>query len=269
MRFIGFCVLVHFFALSALSLTGANPPAGSRSAGMAHASVALTDLWSVHHNQAGLAFAESPAVGFYHQGGYVREMDHQALVVLVPVFSGAVATSCICYGYEHYQELKAGIAYGRLLAANLAAGIQLDYFRTRFSGDFQDVDLVTFEAGVHLRVNDHWSVATHVFNPLSYESPRRNGYLPSVYRMGVLWAPYGQWTMLVEVEKRPRSALVSKVALEYELTPCFCLRSGLSLDPVLHCFGLGYAWSSFQADLAFSFHSLLGRLPNFSLSYVF
>jgi len=71
------------------------------------------------------------------------------------------------------------------------------------------------------------------------------------------------------VEKRSRSAPMLKAALEYELTPCFCLRSGLSLDPLLHCFGLGYAWSSFQADLAFSFHPLLGRLSNFSLSYVF
>lgn len=264
-----FFSLVPFFGLSVLTLAAGNPPAGSRSAGMANASVVLTDLWSVHHNQAGLAFAESPAVGFYHQAGYVREMDHQALVVLVPVFSGALATSCIFYGYEHYQEIKAGIAYGRPLAANLSAGVQLDYFRTRFSGDFQDVDQVTFEVGMHLRVNDHWSLATHIFNPLTYEQAGRNLYLPAVFRLGVLWAPYGQWTMAVEVEKRSQSGLVPKMALEYKLTPCFCLRSGVSLDPVYHCFGLGYAWSRFQADLAFTFHPLLGRLPNFSLSYAF
>ena len=42
-----------------------NYPLGARSAGMATASVVLTDIWSSANNQAGLGYIEQPAAAVY------------------------------------------------------------------------------------------------------------------------------------------------------------------------------------------------------------
>ena len=70
-----------------------NHPSGARSSGMAHASVMLPDFWSFHHNQAGLPFLKRMALGFYHQSGFVREMNHQALALVIPADRSAIAGS--------------------------------------------------------------------------------------------------------------------------------------------------------------------------------
>ena len=54
-----FCVL--FILLNSLFLKAANDnlPVGARSAGMAHASICVNDVWAVQHNQAALANLKS------------------------------------------------------------------------------------------------------------------------------------------------------------------------------------------------------------------
>ena len=269
MRCVGIFLLMQMSFLGHIMAAGYDHPAGARSAGMAHASVAVTDLWCFDHNQAGLAYIENLSLGFFHQSGYVPEMDHQALALLVPVSSGALAGSYTHYGYKHYHESKAALAYGRCLAKNLAAGIQLDYFHTRISGIYGSVHQLTFEVGVHFRINEQWSVATHLFNPLARVGEVKGKPLPVIFRLGAAWKPSLALLMLVEVEKDLEQQAIPKLAAEYELIGNFHLRTGVSLNPALHCFGLGYAWKGFQVDLAFSFHPTLGRIPNFALSYAF
>jgi len=269
MRCVGIILLVKMSLLAPVMASGDNHPAGARSAGMAHASVALTDLWCFCHNQAGLAYVQALSLGFFHQSGYVPEMDHQSLALLVPVSSGSLAASYTHYGYKHYRESKVAMAYGRYLAENFSAGIQLDYFHTRVSGIYGSARQVTFELGMHLRVNGRWSVATHLFNPLGSLNRQVGETLPVIFRLGAGWEPSDRLVVLVEVEKDLERQSVPKLAIEYELARRFCLRTGVAFQPMLHCFGVGYAWEGFQADLAFSFHPLLGRIPNFSMSYVF
>jgi len=269
MRCVGIFLLIQMSFLMQVTASGDNHPAGARSAGMAHASVALTDLWCFYHNQAGLAYIEALSLGFSHQAGYIPEMDHQALALLVPVPSGALAGSYTQYGFKHYQESKTALAYGRYLAKNFSAGIQLDYFHTRISGIYGSAHQLTFEAGMHFRVNGQWSVGTHFFNPLGAIKGGNGELLPVIFRLGALWKPSAPLLMLVEVEKNLEKQAIPKLAAEYQLISNFCLRTGVSLNPALHFFGLGYARKGLQADLAFSFHPTLGSIPNFALSYAF
>ena len=269
MRCVGIFLLLGGCVLSPHMVFPDNHPAGGRSAGLAHASVVLRDMWCFHHNQAGLANVENHGLGLYHRAGYLKEMDHQSLFFLFPVASGGMAASCSCYGYEHYQQIKVGFAYGRWLGKNFSAVIQLDYFRTRISGCPGRVDALSFEAGVQFRVNAQWLVAAHFFNPLTWEVTGNDHFLPSIFRVGAGWQPAGPWLMLVEVEKELERPAVPKLALEHELAPGLFLRTGISWNPVLQCFGLGYCWKGFQLDLAFCVHPYLGSEPNFSLSYVF
>jgi len=263
-----FLVLEMAFAFRAGAVND-NHPAGARSAGLAHASVMLSDFWCFHHNQGGLPYVRDLMVGFHHHPGFVREMAHQSLAVIVPTHSGSLAGSFSYYGFEHCHQTKAGLAYGRYLASNLTAGIQLDYFHTRITGIYGRQTLLTFEAGVQYRVNEKWRLGVHLFNPIPKKRVRYEEPTPRIYRLGAAYQFSENLLFCLEVENDPKKELISKMAIEYELVPLLSLRTGIAFRPFLNYFGMGYRWQGLQADLAFSFHPTLGHVPNFSLTYAF
>ena len=44
---------------------------GGRSAAMGHSSVMLSDVWSTHHNQAGLGWLNRPVAGVFFQNRFL------------------------------------------------------------------------------------------------------------------------------------------------------------------------------------------------------
>jgi len=250
---------------------GENQPVGARSAGIAHASVMLDDFWCFHHNQAALAYIHDLSVGFHHQSGYVKEMDHQTMAVIVPAASGSLAASVNCYGYRHYRQTKAALAYGRQLARFFTAGVQIDYFNTTIAGIYGESHYLTFETGLHYRINKRWCVGAHLFNPVRTFSGGKHQavQMPTVFRAGAGVSFSGRGFLCFEAEKDLGKKVIPKLALEYELAPKFYVRTGVSLNPVLNCFGMGYTWKGLQADIAYAFHPFLGRIPNFSMTYAF
>lgn len=244
-------------------------PIGARSAGMANAGVMLPDFSSVFHNQAGLAFLESFSVGFHHKSGFVKEMDRQAMAVLIPTSTGTLASSFSCYGYSHYHETKLGLAFGKFLAKDMAAGIQIDYFNTKITGIYGRADILTFEAGLMFKMMDHLYIGTHVFNPARVGIGEVKENIPTVFRLGVGYRFTEDVLFCLEGEKDMERALIPRVGLEYQPVIGFFIRTGMSVNPVMNFFGLGYSWESFRADMAFSYHQILGYMPDFSLRYEF
>jgi hypothetical protein len=229
----------------------------------------LSDFWCFHHNQGGLPYVRDLMVGFDHHAGFIREMDRQALAVVVPTHSGSLAGSFSYYGFKHYHQTKLALAYGLQLARGLTAGIQLDYFHTRITGVYGHRRHLTFEAGAQYRVNEKWYLGAHLFNPFRQKSGPYQEAAPSVYRLGAACRFAQNLLFCLEVEKDPEQPLIPKMAMEYELVPLLFLRTGIALHPMLNCFGVGYGRPGLQADVAFSFHPALGYVPNFSLTYAF
>jgi len=263
-----FPVLVMVFAFRAGAVND-NHPAGGRSAGLAHASVMLADFWCFHHNQGGLPYVRNLMVGFHHHSGFVREMAHQSLALIVPTSSGSLAGSFSYYGFSHYHQTKAAVAYGLHLSGRLTAGIQLDYFHTRIAGIYGRQRLFTFEAGVQYRVNEKWQLGAHLFNPVRQKAGLYEEAAPCILRLGAAWRFSENLLFCLEAEKDLEQQVMPKMAIEYELVPLLFLRTGIALEPVLNSFGVGYCWQELQADLAFSFHPSLGQVSNFSLTYAF
>ena len=242
---------------------------GARSAGMGNAGVMLSDFSSVFNNQAGLAFLRTVSVGFHHRSGFVREMDRQALGIVVPTSSGTLASSFSYYGYSHYHETKAGLAYGRYLAKNLAAGVQIDYFNTRITGIYGSADVLTFEAGMMYKVTEQFYVGSHVFNPVRMGIGEMEEAIPTVFRLGIGYHFTETVLVCLEAEKDLEKEVIPKVGIEYQPLGGVFIRTGMSANPVMNFFGMGYSWSSFHVDVAFSYHQILGYLPDFSLRYEF
>ena len=114
--FISFCIFQSAIAAD-------NYPVGARSAGVANASVTYSDVWSVYHNQAGLALLKDISVGTYFENRFlISQLGLRSFTAAVPVGNvGTFGLSGTFFGYSAYSEKKAGLAYAKKLGDNVSS----------------------------------------------------------------------------------------------------------------------------------------------------
>src|SRR5580765_6641263 len=90
---------------------------GARSGAMGNSSVTLSDAFSVFNNQAGMAFLKGFSAGLFSKREFsVSELTYSAGGVTLPTKSGVFGLNASYYGFESYNEKKAGLAYARLFS---------------------------------------------------------------------------------------------------------------------------------------------------------
>ena len=263
------------FASLCLSLpvtaTGENFPIGTRPAALANTYVMQSDLWSVYHNQAGLGFYPHFSLGFHHENKFVvDEFSLHALGLTYPVKPGTIGFSYSYFGYENYNVSKVGLGFGKSFGSDFSAGLQLNYHYTYIAGDFESESNVSVEGGIQYKPAKNISIGAHLFNPArSKSSYYQNDTLTTSFKTGVGYSPSERLFIGVEVEKHLNRELIFKSGIEYRIIESLYLRTGISTNPVMNTFGLGYKIGKISADIAFTRHQILGFTPHFSLQIEF
>jgi len=245
-----------------------NYPLGARSAGMATASVMMTDIWASANNQAGLGYLEHPAAALYYENRLnVKSLSLQAGAFAIPVKSTTVGVNYRYFGYSKYNELKFGLAVGKRLGEKFALGVQMDYFQTYFAGDYGNFGVLCGEIGLLCEPVEHLFIGAHLFNvSQSKQKANPNERVPTVIRFGVGYVIGETATIAIETEKDVRMDAVFKSGLEYNPVGDLFLRCGVSTGHLYqYTFGLGYTWKRFTMDVSFSHHKFLGYSPHISL----
>lgn len=268
----------HFFAfllLSWVSCSGAllagqdNKPVGARAAGLGNAAITLNDVWSVHHNQAGLGQIRQLTAGVYYESRFLMpELALNSAVLAIPMGQGAWGVSVRNYGFRLYQENKIGIAYGRRFGDLLSIGMQLNWHATRFSEYYGAASAFTVEAGAQYRAGKRVILAAHIFNPgqakfAEFDDER----IPAAIRFGMQYRFSKQVLMVGEIENSMYQKPVLRAGIEYMPSSVLYVRAGVSGNPINSCFGFGLRWKKFQMDMAGTFHPVLGFTPKFSLTF--
>lgn len=274
--------LIHHFSLLAvlpalnLQAGSDNYSIGARAGGMADASVTLSDLWSVHHNQAGLARLEKISAGIYYENKFLlSELGLKSAAAAMPVAgseNGVFGISMSYFGYSLYNDSKIGLAYARKFGDKFSAGVQLDYLSTRIGGDYDygKKGAVAVEGGIQARLNDNLTIGAHIFNPTrakiaDYDDER----IPTIMKFGLHYTFSEKVFVNVETEKDIDFKPVFKAGLEYRAIKELYLRTGISTNPTLNSFGFGINLKQLAFDFAVSIHQVLGLTPQLSLTYNF
>lgn len=246
-----------------------NRPLGANSAGFGNAGVSYSDVWSVFHNQAGLAELESLNVGLYFHNKYgIKELSHSAFAVALPTKSGTFGLSYSFFGYSNYNESKIGLAFGKKLFENLSAGIQLDYFSTSIAGNYGRGGAVTAETGLIYSPVENLKIGAHAFNPVrSSYGTYDDEALASGLKIGASYLFSDKLLYLLEFESDFENTSNFKTGFEYSLSEDLFLRLGVNTNPSAYSFGAGYKLSAFIFDIAFSHHNVLGYSTMISLRF--
>ena len=264
------------FLLSALLTQSAqagneNIPSGGRSSAMGTASVAISDFWSAHNNQAGLAGFKSMAAGIYFENRYlIKELSRENAAFVFPTHSGVFGLSYDHFGALLYNESKIGLAFARSFGSNFSSGIQLDYLNSHLGENYGNHAAFTFEAGIQARVNKYLLIGAHIFNPLNVKISSETGErIPSVIRLGAAFNFSAGLLLTGEIEKNIDMKARIKSGVEYQATNQAFIRAGITTNPTTYSFGFGIALQKLKIDFASTMHQVLGYSPQVSISYYF
>jgi hypothetical protein len=266
-RFFAVVLLLFTFNIAKAGLPEEKP--GSRAAGLAYSTVSLTDGWALFHNQGGIGFYESIWIGAHHENRFLTpELSFSAIGALLPVKYGTFGLSIKRLGFSQFNQTKIGLAYGMKLAPNFSAGVQLNAHYVYFAGVYGSTAAITAEGGFIYSPNDRLNIGFHILNPtrtILVEKER----IPTLFNLGLSYQLSEMVVVTSGVEKNIDTKFDFKAGVEFEPIKNLAFRTGVSSNPSLLSFGLGYKVNAFQMDFAFSRHEMLGYTPHFSVSYIF
>lgn len=244
-------------------------PIGARASGLGNASVTLSDVWSLYHNQAGLGFIRKPTAGVFYESRFLMpELGLSAAAVALPIKTGAFGLSYSGFGFQEYREHKIGLAYGRTFGEYLSIGMQVNYHATLLSSLYGSSSAFTVEIGAQYKTGKRLTLAAHLFNPnqsklADFDDER----IPSAIRFGAQYMFSEQVFMVGEVNQALYQKTSLRAGIEYRPVQVLYVRAGISGNPFNSSFGFGLNLKRFQLDFAGSFHQVLGFSPQFSLTF--
>ena len=229
---------------------------------MGGSSVASQGLWAIQNNPAGMANLEKISLGLYYENRWmISKTAYKCGAFAMPTKFGCLGLSFNQFGYSEYNENKIGLAYAKDFGRYLQIGLQLDYLSLHIGNDYGNFRAVTFELGLQSQVTDKLTLGTYIFNPasFSFEQTLNHEKIPIVFRFGLSYKFTKDFLGQCEIEKNTEREGVSlRGGLEYEAVKNFYIRAGVQTNPGILSFGVGYALSFAQINVAAQLHNELG-----------
>ncbi|MFL5762529.1 MAG: hypothetical protein ACJ77K_01225 [Bacteroidia bacterium] len=259
------CLLIGFSAFAG----NEDYPVGARSAGMGNASVSLSDVWSAHHNQAGLGFVRDVSGGVYFENRFMlKELSIKGGVVALPVKGGTFGLCITNFGYSAYSENKYSLSFAKAFGDKLSAGVAMDYLSTKIADGYGQRGAFAAEFGILAKPFKGLTIGAHVYNPTRAKLAEYNDErLPTILRLGGDYAFSEKVTLAVETEKDIAKKAMFKAGIEYHPVKELYIRAGVGTNPTLTCFGFGVNLKGLRIDVAANYHQVLGFSPQLGLTY--
>lgn len=248
-----------------------NNPIGSRSSGMGNASVSLGDVWSAHHNQAGLGFVRDISAGAYYENRFLlKEISVKGGVVALPIKAGTFGLTISNFGYSLYNENKYSLSFAKTFGDKLSFGLAMDYLTTKIAEGYGSRGVLAGEFGIQAKPLKGLTIGAHVFNPTRAKIADYNDErLPTIIRFGGDYNFSDKVTVAVETEKDIFQKAIFKAGIEYKPVKELYLRVGVGTNPTLTSFGFGINLKNFKIDVSGNYHQTLGISPQLGLTYIF
>jgi len=245
---------------------------GARSKAMGKTGLTVNDAWSVFNNPAAMSDSDKASLGIFYENRFLlRETGFGAIAFATPLLNGNLGVGVTHFGFELFQRNRVSVGYSLKLSRFLSMGINVNYFSVRQSDFYSNFNVVNFELGVLTRINEKFSIAARIFNPLNFSYFENDDLkMPVSIELGFSYLFSKSLLLAIETGKAINEKIpVFKSGIEYNINQYFDFRIGLSLVPLEYTFGIGYKIHGFGFDMAFIYHQILGITPNISINYEF
>ena len=242
---------------------------GGRSAGMAGASLTLGDEFSLFNNIGGLGRVENHAAFASYQNRYgVSQFQVVGAGAIYHSDIGNAGVGFYKFGDDIYSEQRVHLAIGnKIQMVSLSLGVDLLQYNISTVGTN---NAVAIQFGGIAEITKQLRFGAHVFNlnqaKLDSETGER---LPTVMKGGLSYRPTDELMINMEVEKDLDFDEIFRAGIEYQIVEKVFVRTGISTQPFLGAFGIGFHPKNLKFDYAFSNDSKLGSIHEISVAYSF
>lgn len=249
-----------FFLLATLSLS-AVAQTGARLTSMAHSAVALQDVWSIKHNQAGLCGIEKPIFALGATPNFGDELYTQSFAAILPYRDMVFGLGIQRYGITEYNENTVGFTFARRFE-NIFIALHSNYHQL-YIRNYSLIQNFSVEAGIQYRINQNWLLGFHIANLGGY---MHSNAMPVRTQIGTSYLFSENLLLAVTIDKTTQATNI-RTGLEYNLNEWISLRGGLSTYPLKQFIGAGIRYNQFKLDIATDSHPVLGYTPQLAISY--
>jgi hypothetical protein len=259
-------VLFIFFSLTASAGDPYRLSAGAGEAGTEYVCIMKNGFWSSFHNQAILGQNNSFSFGFNYENRFnIKELGTRTIGIIMPVGKTSLGAVYSHFGYPDFRRNMTGLACGLKLSEKISAGVQVDYFSERGSGEYYKNQSITCEVGLLMNPSENTSIGIHIFNPVP--NSIRKTSMPMSLRVGAGTNLNRMLFTGIETEFSSGRKIILKTGFEYEAAKKLWLRGGFSTDYNSFSFGLGWLVKMVQMDIGFFTHEKLGVTSSVSLIF--
>mgnify|MGYP003297984439 CR=1 FL=1 len=180
----------------------------------------------------------------------LKELGHKNIGLILPLNIGSIAITASQFGYKHYNENIIGISLARSFGPNLRIGLKLDYLFFKFSGNYKNKSVPTFEIGMQYNISESLCLGAYVFNPINVmlNTPEKDK-IPIIMRLGFSYYVNKEFLITSEIEENFEYNFSYRFGIEYCIYNKVFVRSGFQLNPELFTFGIGYDYKRFVVDV--------------------
>jgi hypothetical protein len=239
---------------------------GGRGWGLANASLALADEWSVYNNVGGLArLRENYLVTACDVRYGMAGLTTVAVAGVLPLAFGTAGVTVDRFGDGLYNEQRLGIAYGHQMD-RVSLGLKASYVQVAVA-DLGARGRLVFEFGGMAEITPQVWLGASVYN---FTQARLAAYdderIPTVLKAGLSWRPLPRLTLNAETEKDVDYPARFRGGIEYQPAKPFFVRFGIATNPGTTHFGFGFKRNKLCFDYALRTHPTLGLSHHLSLS---
>jgi hypothetical protein len=259
-------LLFLFLQLTASGQISAGIGAGAAEAGMGFACVMKPGFWSSFKNQALLAVNNGLRAGFGYENRFgIKELGTRTIGIQIPAGKATASAAWSRFGYPEFRRDVAGLGCGLNLSEKIAAGVQVDYCSERTSGEYNNEQYLTCEAGLAVFPSHDITIGVHLFNPLPDKFRKKSR--PTILSAGAGIELGSSLFAGMEVLMITRYIPEFRTGFEYEAVKSLWLRAGYGTVHNSFCFGAGYQYGMVKLDIGFATHDRLGVTSTASLTF--
>lgn len=244
---------------------------GPRLTAMGQNTAAVTDIWNINANTAGITSITSPTASLnYTKHFFNNDLNTQAAVLVIPFQNNYAGISFQRYGFSAYNEIKAGFAYAKKFGEEFSAAINVNYHQIKIE-NYGASNGFSIDAGVMYQLNKEINLGVYVSNPSQqkYSSTEVLAVIPATVNIGALYKVSDKVLIATTVQKEFKSDVDVRLGFDYKIFELISLRAGLSAKPFKQYAGIGFNRNKLLLDMAITHDPNLGYAPQIALGYAF
>lgn len=263
--------LLFFVLFFIINHTSAQYNQGARLTAMGKASAAVSDVWSLNANPAGITGQKLPVAALnYARYLFGDELTEQSFAFVLPFNNNFAGITLNRYGINEFNEIKAGFGLAKRFGDDLSIGIKANIHQIKIT-NYGNSTTFSVDAGVNYAVNHQIGLGLYVNNPSSqkYKTSNIATYIPTAAYFGATYTPSNKLLLAATVSKDMEKEFDVSVGIDYKFYELLSLRGGLSAKPFKQYFGIGLNYKKLMMDFATERHPQIGYTPQIGLSYAF